>query len=155
MEDAAHFGELLRDDLLHTGVLKPDGVDHTRGALGDARRGIAEAGLKGRALEGKRTENVDVVKLGKFIAEAERAAGGDDRIVDLNTRKIYLQLFHRISSFTSTGPSRQMRLLPVTVLQEQPMQAPKPQPIRSSKLYCPEVTVAPCRARSIGSGPQV
>ena len=44
---------------------------------------------------------------------------------------------------------------PVMVLQEQPIQAPKPQPIRSSKLIWPEVTVALYTAFSMGSGPQV
>ena len=53
-----------------------------------------------------------------------------------------------------TGPSLQMRLLPVRVLQEQPMQAPKPQPMRSSKLIWPEVWLALYKAFSMGSGPQ-
>ena len=62
---------------------------------------------------------------------------------------------HMISSFSSTGPSRQIRLYPVIVLQLQPMQAPKPQPIRSSKENWPDVFTARYTARSIGSGPQV
>ena len=39
-----------------------------------------------------------------------------------------------IKKMSITGPSLQIRLLPYLVLQEQPMQAPKPQPMRSSKL---------------------
>ena len=53
------------------------------------------------------------------------------------------------------GPSLQIRLKPVRVLQEQPMQAPKPQPILSSKLSWPEVFEAFHTALSMGSGPQV
>ena len=71
----------------------------------------------------------------ELIAEAVRAAGRDYGVIENYSVKIYLRVYHIISSFTSTGPSRQMRLLPYLVLQEQPMQAPKPQPIRSSKLY--------------------
>ena len=40
------------------------------------------------------------------------------------------------------------------VSQVQPMQAPKPHPMRASKLSCPEQATAPCTALSIGSGPQ-
>lgn len=35
------------------------------------------------------------------------------------------------------------------------MQAPNPQPIRSSKLYWPEVFATDSMARNIGMGPQV
>ena len=47
-----------------------------------------------------------------------------------------------------------MRLLPVIVRQEQPMHAPKPQPIRRSKENCPPQPDIAQIAFSIGSGPQ-
>ena len=78
----------------------------------------------------------------KLIAKAEGAAGGDNGVVHLNTAEGHFCIHHTISSFSSTGPSLQIRLLPYFVLQEQPMQAPKPQPIRSSKLNWPEVLQA-------------
>ena len=54
-----------------------------------------------------------------------------------------------------TGPSRQMRFGPCFVLQEQPMQTPKPQAIRSSKLNWPGMSpLFSYTARSMGSGPQ-
>ncbi len=59
-----------------------------------------------------------------------------------------------ISSFSSTGPSLQIRLFPYFVLQEHPIQAPNPHPIRSSKLRSPEVAAALYTAFSMGSGPQ-
>jgi hypothetical protein len=58
-----------------------------------------------------------------------------------------------ISSFTSTGPSLQIRLFPYFVRQLQPMQAPNPQAIRASKLNCPWEHAFQT-ARSMGSGPQ-
>ena len=60
-----------------------------------------------------------------------------------------------ISSLISTGPSLQTLLFPFLVWMEQPMQAPNPQPIRSSKLYWPEVAATDSMARNIGMGPQV
>ena len=57
-----------------------------------------------------------------------------EEYVRIYSAKFSCQIYHIISSLTSTGPSRQILLLPYLVLQEQPMQAPKPQPMRSSKL---------------------
>ena len=65
-----------------------------------------------------------------------------------------LLVYHMTSPFVNTGPSLQMRLLPYLVLHEQPMQAPKPQPMRSSNESCPSCGTASHNARSIGSGPQ-
>ena len=48
-----------------------------------------------------------------------------------------------------------MRFVPYFVLHEQPMHAPKPQPMRYSKLNWPSVRHLSYTARSIGSGPQV
>ena len=136
MEALCQTRQLLANDLLHAGVLETDGIDHACRALCNTGRGIAEAGILGGTLKGKGAKAVDIVKLGKFIAVAEGTRCGDHGIVKLDTAKGNLGVYfsHMISSFTSTGPSLQIRLLPVTVLQEQPMQAPKPQPMRSSKL---------------------
>ena len=143
------------DHRVHAGILQTHSVQQTAGVLRDAGRGIPEAGLPGRALEGKGAQHIDVVQLRKLIAKAEGAAGGDNGVVHLNTAEGHFCIHHTISSFSSTGPSLQIRLLPYFVLQEQPMQAPKPQPIRSSKLNWPEVLQALYTAFSIGSGPQV
>mgnify|MGYP002511802348 CR=1 FL=1 len=77
--------------------------------------------------------------LREFISESKRSACGYYRIIKLNSAKIYLCVYHIISSLSSTGPSRQILLLPYLVLQEQPIQAPNPQPILSSKLKLPPV----------------
>ena len=145
----------IEGDFVHAGILQPHGVDHAAGTLGDAGRGISKTGFFRGSLEGEGAKAVNVVQFGKLIAIAKGAGGGDDRVVQLDAAEIDAQASHRISSFRMTGPSLQMRLYPVRVLQEQPMQAPKPQPIRSSKLNWPEVLQASYTALSIGSGPQV
>ena len=148
-------GQLLCNDGVHAGVLQPHGVQQTACVLRDAGRWIAEPGLPRGPFEGEGSQQVDIVQLRKFIAVPEGTAGGDDGVVQRQAAESHLCIHHMISSFSSTGPSLQIRLLPYFVLQEQPMQAPKPQPIRSSKLNWPEVVQAPYTAFSIGSGPQV
>ena len=147
--------QLLADHRVHTGILQADGIDHAVRTLRDARRGIAEARLQGRPLKRKTPQTVDIIKLRVFAAVAEGAAGRDHRVVKRDTAEFHFEIYHRISSLSSTGPSLQIRLLPYLVSQEQPMQAPKPQPMRSSKLYCPEVFATRSIARNIASGPQV
>ena len=147
--------QLRFDYRVHAGVLQAHSVQQTARVLRDTGGGVSEAGLPGRTLERKGAQHIDVVQLRKLIAKAEGAAGGDDGVVHLNTAEGHFCIHHTISSFSSTGPSLQIRLLPYFVLQEQPMQAPKPQPIRSSKLNWPEVLQALYTAFSIGSGPQV
>ena len=134
MKTFCKLGQFFADHLIHAGVLKTDGVDHACGAFGNAGGGVAEAGLQGGSLEGEGPQNVDIVQFGKFIAEAEGSAGGDDRVVHLNAAEGDFCIHHMISSFSSTGPSLQIRLFPYLVLQEHPMQAPNPHPMRSSKL---------------------
>ena len=148
-------GKLRIDDPVYAGVLQAHGVQHPGGAVRDPGRGVAEAGLPGRALEGERAQDIDIVQLREFIAIAEGAGGGDDGIVQRDAAEGGAQSSHRISSFCSTGPSLQIRFQPVIVLQEQPMQAPKPQPMRRSKLKEPPVLTARKTALSMGSGPQV
>ena len=147
--------QLRFDHRVHAGVLQPHRVQKTARVLRDAGGGVSKAGLPGRALEREGAQHIDVVQLRELIAKAEGAAGGDDGVVHLNAAEGHFCVHHTISSFSSTGPSLQMRLLPYFVSQEQPMQAPKPQPIRSSKLNWPEVLQASYTALSIGSGPQV
>ena len=85
MEDPGEPRQLLRDDRVHAGILEPHGVEHAALHLGDARLGIAGAGLFRRPLEGERAETVDVVQLRELVPVAKRAAGGDDGIVERQT----------------------------------------------------------------------
>ena len=126
--------QFLGNDLLYTGVLQTDRVNHSCGTFRDTGRGVAKAWLPCCSLKREGAENIDIVKLCKFIAVAEGTAGRNDGVIQRDAAECHLCVYHIISSFTRTGPSLQMRLLPYFVLQEQPMQAPKPQPIRSSKL---------------------
>ena len=103
-------GQLVHDHLLHAGILQTDGVQHPGRAFSDARRRVAEAGLEGRSLKGKGAKAVDIIELGKLIAEAEGAGGGNDRVIQLDPAEVNAQSSHRISSFSKTGPSLQMRL---------------------------------------------
>ena len=153
--DLPQPGQLLRQHPVDAGVLEPHGVEHPALGLGDAGGGVAEPGLPCGALDADSPQAVDVIPLGELVAEAEGAAGGDDGVLQPDPAEGDRCFHHRISSFSSTGPSRQMRLFPYLVLQVQPMQAPKPQPIRSSKLNWPEVFEVPYTAFSMGPGPQV
>ncbi len=153
-EAFCQFGQFLGNYFFNAGILQPNGVYHACRTFRDTRRRVAETGFFCRSLERKGAEDVDVIQFRKFIPIAECTAGGDDGIFQRQAAEGYACFYHRISSFSSTGPSLQMRLLPYFVWQEQPMHAPKPQPMRSSKLNCPLVFVQAERAFSIGSGPQ-
>jgi len=139
---------------MNAGVLQPDGVQHAGRRVGDSGRRVPEAGFQRRPLERQRAEDIDVVQFRELVPVAERAARGDDRVVERNPGERNPRIQTITSFFSSTGPSLQMRLFPYFVRHEQPMHAPKPQPIRCSKLNCPSASVAACTARSIGSGPQ-
>ena len=89
-EALGQLGKLLGDDLLHTGILQTHGVDHATLALRNTGSGVTESGILGGSLEGEAAEAVDVVQLGELVAVAERAAGGDDGVVHLNTAKRHL-----------------------------------------------------------------
>ena len=155
VKDPRELWQLLGDDGVDAGVLQPDGVEQPARVLRDARRGVAEARLARRPLEGERAEQVDVVELRELIPIAERAARGDHRVFQRQAAERDGCVYHTISPFRRTGPSLQMRFVPYFVLHEQPMHAPKPQPMRSSKLNWPSVRHLSYTARSIGSGPQV
>ena len=61
---------------------------------------------------------------------------------------------HKSSLRRKTGPSLQTLFGPEAVCIEQPIQAPNPQPMRSSKLNSPSPGHARYTAFSIGIGPQ-
>ena len=147
--------QLLCDYLFHSRILQAYSVYHSRRTLGDTRSRISEARLLRSALERKGTEDIYVIQLCELISVPEGARSGDNGVIKLDTAQIHTQSAHSISSLFSTGPSLHIRLYPVSVLHEQPIQAPKPQPIRSSKLNCPEVLTALFSALNIGIGPQV
>ena len=138
------------------GFCRPTALSIPPGA--SAMRGCAIAGarVQGRALEGKCAEAVDIVELRELVAVAEGAAGGDDRIFQLQAAERDAQSFTICSSsFLNTGPSRQTRFGPFSVSIVQPMQAPKPQPIRRLQAEKARLVLAARQsARSIGSGPQ-
>ena len=154
MKDLAQGGQLLGNHVVDAGVLQSHAVEHAVRAFGDAGQWVAEARLPGGALEAQGAQDVDVIVGGKLLAKAEGAAGGNHRVIQLHAAQGYGGAHHTISSLFSTGPSLQMRLVPYLVLQLQPMQAPKPQAMRASKLYWPGLSVAWYRALSMGSGPQ-
>ena len=154
MEYRPQLGQLLGDYGVHAGILQADGVEHAAGCLRDARGGIAEARFAGRTLEGEGSQAIDIVIGRELMAVAEAAGGGDERVVELDPAERNAQSSHRISSFRNTGPSLQTRRGPFTVCFVQPMQAPKPQPMRTSKLSCPSAGLFSAAARSIASGPQ-
>ena len=155
VKDLPQTGQLLPDDGLHTGVLQPRGVQQAPGVLSDAGGGVSVPGGERRPLEGEGPQTVDVVELGELVSIAEGAAGGDDGILQRQAAEGDGGIYHTISSLRRTGPSLQMRLWPYLVRQVQPMQAPKPQPMRSSKLNCPSVRQRCHTAWSMASGPQV
>lgn len=86
--------QLLADHGVDAGVLQPHGIDHPRTALGDARRGIAEARLARRTLERERPEDVDVVELAELVAVAEGSAGRHDRIVQFEAAEFNRSICH-------------------------------------------------------------
>ena len=59
-----------------------------------------------------------------------------------------------LGTFSFKGTTREPRFGPFVVCRVQPMQAPKPQPILASKLYCPGALAALAMDRYMGSGPQ-
>ena len=165
-EDFPQCGQFVRNHMLHAGILQADGIQHSVRAFRNARRRVAEARLQGRAFERKGSQAVYIIKFVKFSSVAESAARRNHRIIKADSAKLggnirfrsacgfLFSIYHMISSLSKTGPSLQILLFPYFVLQEQPMQAPKPHPIRSSKLSCPEVFASASIAFSMASGPQ-
>ena len=148
-------GQLPGNHSLHAGILQAHGVDHAAGALCNPGGGVAEARLPGGSLKGEGAQPVDVVQLSEFIAVAEGAGGGNHRVVQRDAAEANFGVHQKkTSSRGKTGPSLQTRLAPLLVWMEQPMQAPKPQPMRSSMLYCPAVETTVSMALNMGRGPQ-
>ena len=133
-EHARELRKLLGDDRVHAGVLKTHGVEHTALHLSDARLGIAKARIARRSLKGERAEAVDIVEFCELVAVAEGTARGNDGVIEREGAERDVRIYHLISSLPNTGPSRQTRLGPFTVSIVQPMHAPKPQPMRASRL---------------------
>ena len=161
MKHLGQLRKLLLQDLVHAGILQSHAVQHPFRAVRDPRRRIAESRLGSRPLEAERAQHIDVVELREFPAVPEGAARSHDRVIEFDPAKAGLHVhipsvYHMISLLSSTGPSLQIRLLPYFVSQEQPIHAPNPQPIRSSKLNQPGMGSGAVSqtARSIGSGPQ-
>ena len=115
MIDRPELGQLLRHHFVDARVLQAHGVEHPPWGLRDPGGGVAKAGLPGGPLNADGPQTVNVIPLGKFIAEAKGAAGGEDGVVQRHAAEGNCGIYHRISSFSSTGPSRQMRLLPYLV----------------------------------------
>ena len=122
-------------------ILQAYGIYHAGAAFGNSRCRISEPSVLCGTLKRKCTEYIYVIKLCKFISVSEGSGSRNNGICKLCTAKVNNSVYfsHMISSFMRTGPSLQILLFPVTVLHEQPIHAPKPQPILSSKLNCPEV----------------
>ena len=133
-ENARELGKLLGDDRVHAGVLKTHGVEHTALHLSDARLGIAKARIARRSLKGERAEAIDIVEFCELVAVAEGTARGNNGVIERKRAERDVCFYHLISSLLNTGPSRQTRLGPFTVSIVQPMHAPKPQPMRASRL---------------------
>ena len=153
MEVLPKLRKLLLDDLMHARVLEADGVDHAGRTLRDTRKLVAVTLLDGRSLEGDGAEDIEIIEIPVFLAVAEGSGGRNDRVCQFDARKLCRDIYHTISSHVKIGPSLQTRLKPCFVFLLQPMQAPKPQPMRASKLNCPSFTLL-YTAFSIGSGPQ-
>ena len=134
VENARELGKLLGDDRVHAGILKAYGVEHTALHFSDARLGIAETRLARRSLERERAEAVDIVEFCELVAVAEGTARGNNGVIERKRTERDVRFYHLISSLPNTGPSRQTRLGPFTVSIVQPMHAPKPQPMRASRL---------------------
>ena len=156
--DGSHLRQFLGDHAVDSGILEADGVEDAGGAFRHARQFVAEAGMKRGPLEGDGAEDVDVIPVGHLVAIAEAAAGGDHRVFESEVAEAGGQVdavhFHISSSLSKTGPSLQILLEPRVVSSEQHMQAPKPQPMRASRLSWPGMARREQSARSIGVGPQ-
>ncbi|MPN19192.1 hypothetical protein SDC9_166558 [bioreactor metagenome] len=155
VENLRDVGQLLRNHKIDARILKSHRVQHPAGRLRHAGLGISKPGLRRGTLEGKGPQDVQVIDLRKLPPVSQRAGGGNHRIFKRNARQGDLQLYHAISSFRNTGPSLQTRRGPPFVSMVQPTQAPKPQAIRASKLYCPIFSWGSAQAAfSMGVGPQ-
>jgi hypothetical protein len=98
---AAERRQLAADELLHAHILESDGVEHSGRGLDDARRGVAGHRLHRDALGDQAADPLQMHDLFKLDAIAEGAAGGNDRVGQLQAGQRHFHLgFHaRLSSF--------------------------------------------------------
>ena len=136
--DLFQFRQDLFLHLMDAGILQPDRIQHAGRRFRDARQRIAVARMQGRSLDRETAGEIDIEEIQIVHSVSESAAGRDQRVLQFETREIYLKFCHTISSFVNTGPSLQMRALRSFSCSEQPMQAPKPQPILVSREHWPE-----------------
>ena len=100
---AAERRQLAADELLHAHILEPDSVEHSSRSLDDARRGVAGHRFHRDALGDQGADPLQMHDLFKLDAIAEGAAGGKDRVGQLQAGQRHFHLgFHaRLSSFVS------------------------------------------------------
>ncbi len=153
-EIAGNPGQLLRNHPVHPGVLQAHGVEHAHGRLRNPGAGVALPGVEGGALEGEGAQQVQVVQVCKILAKAKGAAGRDDGVGKCDAAQVDRSVYHPSTSRVKTGPSLHTRWGPSVVKTVQPMQAPKPQPIRSSRLNSPLPGACLQMAFSMAVGPQ-
>ena len=145
---------LFANYFLHARILKPDGIEHAPRAFCDARLRISIPFISGKSLDHHGSQHVDIIKISKLVSERKSTAGRDHRIFQFDISKSDARIYHTRSSNPNTGPSLHTRFVPLAVIMEQPMQAPKPQPIRASKENCPSVEIFSLTAFIMGNGPQ-
>ena len=75
--------QLLADEAMDANALQADRVQHAGGRFGDARRRVALPLLEEQPLDGDAAEHRQIDDLVVFEAIAKAAAGGDDRIGQL------------------------------------------------------------------------
>ena len=114
--DLAQSRDFLAYQGVDSRVLKTHGIDHSAGAFGNARGGVAVAGLLGCAFKGDAAKDVKVKTVRQLQPEAKGAACGDYRVLKVYPTEVYREVYHIISSFLKTGPSLQTRLVPAVVL---------------------------------------
>ena len=81
-------GQLLALEALDADVLEANRVDHARRGLADARRGVAEAGLRRDPLGDEAAERAEVGELLELLAVAERPRGGQHRVSKGDTARL-------------------------------------------------------------------
>ena len=111
---AAQGRQLLLDELGDADVLQSDGIEHARSGLDDARRGMAGHGFQRDALGDERADALQRDDLFKFDAVAEGAAGGDDRVGQLDAGELHFHVGFHARWFSSSTECLFMILGPVS-----------------------------------------
>ena len=87
-------GQLLGDESVHAGVLKPHRIQHPQRGLGDTGGGIAVAGQGGQALDGDAPQTGDIKKFPVLPAEAKGAGGHGDGVFQVHPGQLYSHISH-------------------------------------------------------------